>query len=196
VIYQAIERDSNWVEPQDTKVPTEISWCPGPSGWVTLNTDGAVALTSNKATASGLITDEHCRLLKAFTVNFGRCSITRAEIRGALTRLQWVWDAGYRKVLIQLDSRAAISILQNHLQISHQHSLEVLQFRDLLAKDWIVDIYHVYREGNQAADYLASIGFNFPLGSHEIPISDCNLNYFARLDSLGVATVRMINNTS
>ncbi|CAN1176076.1 hypothetical protein LINPERHAP2_LOCUS32325 [Linum perenne] len=69
-------------------------------------------------------------------------------------------------------------------------------FRDLLAKDWIVDICHVYREGNQAADYLASIGFNFPLGSHEIPISDCSLNYFARLDSLGVATVRMINNTS
>ncbi|CAN1318548.1 Putative ribonuclease H protein At1g65750, partial [Linum perenne] len=196
VVSLALERDSTWLEAQGPKTATDITWQPGPSGWVTLNTDGAVNRNTNKATAGGLIRTEEGRLLKAFTSNLGRCSITRAEIRGALTSLQLDWDAGHRRVLLQMDSKVAIALLQDPLQVTHQHSLEVLQFRNLLARDWVVDIRHIYREGNQAADYLAGIGFNLSLGFHEILISDCNLNYFARLDSLGIATARMINNTS
>ncbi|CAN1823544.1 Putative ribonuclease H protein At1g65750, partial [Linum perenne] len=108
--------------------------------------DGAVNPLSGKAASGGLIRDEEGRLLKAFTANIGVCSITRAEIRGVLTGLRLAWEAGYKKVLVHMDSRAAIALLQDPNHVTHHHAIEVLQFRDLLTKDWTVEIRHIYRE--------------------------------------------------
>ncbi|CAN1774819.1 hypothetical protein LINPERHAP1_LOCUS13105 [Linum perenne] len=47
-----------------------------------------------------------------------------------------------------MDSRAAIALIQDPNHVTHHHAIEVLQFRDLLAKDWTVEICHIYREGN------------------------------------------------
>ncbi|CAN1143254.1 hypothetical protein LINPERHAP2_LOCUS13513 [Linum perenne] len=41
-------------------------------------------------------------------MNLGQCSLTRAEIRGAITGLELAWDYEFRSVEIQIDSQAAI----------------------------------------------------------------------------------------
>ncbi|CAN1177179.1 hypothetical protein LINPERHAP2_LOCUS32950, partial [Linum perenne] len=41
---------------------------------------------------------------------------------------------------------------------SHQHSSVIASFREMLDQDWMIKVEHIYREGNQAADYLAGIG--------------------------------------
>ncbi|CAN1335133.1 hypothetical protein LINPERPRIM_LOCUS36647, partial [Linum perenne] len=51
-------------------------------------------------------------------------------------------------------------------------------FQELRSRDWSLVIKHTYREGNRAADYLASIGYSYPFGSHTVSISDCRLGYF------------------
>ncbi|CAN1144585.1 hypothetical protein LINPERHAP2_LOCUS14186 [Linum perenne] len=61
---------------------------------------------------------------------------------------------GYRFVELQLDSRAAIALIQQTGEPSHQHA---------------------YREGNKVADFLANRGHEFPFGVFLFPISDCNL---------------------
>ncbi|CAN1179328.1 Putative ribonuclease H protein At1g65750, partial [Linum perenne] len=195
-VAQAMSQDASWIIGRDQSVATEISWDPGPEDWTTINSDGSFISESGKASAGGLLRDSSGRPLKAFTANLGICSITRAELRGALIGLMIAWEAGHRRIKLQMDSTAAIAIFNAPDDPMHQHSLEVTQFKGLIAREWTVEVEHVYREGNQAADYLASIGFNYPLGTHEISIIDCNLNYFVRLDSLGVSTVRFISNTS
>ncbi|CAN1845320.1 hypothetical protein LINPERHAP1_LOCUS37800 [Linum perenne] len=75
----------------------------------------------------------------------------------------------------------------------HQHGMEIAQFRELCARDWVVEVWHTYREGNYAADYLASIGYDYPLGSQTILVSDCNLGYFIRYDCLGISEPRLIS---
>ncbi|CAN1140350.1 Putative ribonuclease H protein At1g65750 [Linum perenne] len=146
-----------------------------------------------QASAGGLIRDSSSNCLQAFTVNLGRCSITRAEICGALEGVRRAWDTGYRKLEVQMDSKKAMSILLNFEPASsHQFTLEVMEFQEWLQREWEVKVIHVYREANKAADYLANLGHNTTRGVHTVDISDCNLAYFVRHDCLGISEPRVI----
>ncbi|CAN1800931.1 Putative ribonuclease H protein At1g65750 [Linum perenne] len=144
------------------------------------------------AATGGLLRDDQGRCLLAFTMNLGTCSITRAELRGAIEGLQRTWDGGYRKVQLFMDSMAAISLLKEVHHTSHQHGLEILQLRELCERDWMIRINHTYREGNHADDFLASTGYDYPLGSHTISISDSKLVYFLHYDCMGISEPRTI----
>ncbi|CAN1177612.1 Putative ribonuclease H protein At1g65750 [Linum perenne] len=96
-------------KPQRTRVG--IAWEPGPPGWTTLNTDGSVQSHSGSAAARGLLRNEAGYCLSAFPFNLGKCSITRAELRGAIICLELAWEAGHRKVVAQVDYQVVISLL-------------------------------------------------------------------------------------
>ncbi|CAN1193402.1 Putative ribonuclease H protein At1g65750 [Linum perenne] len=164
-----------------------------PFGGVTLNSDGSVL--RGKAAAGGLFRDSDGRCLAAYAMNLGSCTITRAEIRGALEGIKRAWEAGYRKLEVQLDSKAVVAILSDRsLEITHGHALEVLEFREWMSRDWELNIRHVYREENFAADHLASRGHELPRGSHWIDPIDCRLAYFVRYDCMGLTVPRLIIN--
>ncbi|CAN1732296.1 Putative ribonuclease H protein At1g65750 [Linum perenne] len=97
-------------------------------------------------------------------MNLGSCSITRAEMRGAIEGLRRTWDAGYQKVILQVDSLTAISLLLNKADTLHQHGMKTTQFQELVDKDWTVQLKHTFREGNHVADYLTSIVMTTHLG--------------------------------
>ncbi|CAN1139789.1 Putative ribonuclease H protein At1g65750 [Linum perenne] len=136
-----------------------------------LNTDGSVLQPSSKAAAGGLLRDALGRCRAAFSLNLGSCSITRAEIRGVIFGLQLAWDLGYRRVLAQLDSSAAIAILEADGDVTHQH---------------------IYREANKAADFLAGKGHSLTLGNHLVPSSDNSLGFYLRYDCIGISEERLI----
>ncbi|CAN1174509.1 Putative ribonuclease H protein At1g65750 [Linum perenne] len=85
-----------------------------------------------------------------------------------------------------------LALVKNDESPSHQHTLEVLDIQDLLRHDWEVEIRHVYREGNRAADYLADMGFRFPLGVHSFPTTYVNLGFHLRYDCTRVTEPRLI----
>ncbi|CAN1154206.1 Putative ribonuclease H protein At1g65750 [Linum perenne] len=66
-----------------------IDWDPGSEGWVTVNTDGSVVQSIGNTPTGGLIRDHLGRCFSAFSANLGRCSITRAELRGILHGLEF-----------------------------------------------------------------------------------------------------------
>ncbi|CAN1167222.1 Putative ribonuclease H protein At1g65750 [Linum perenne] len=125
--------------------------------------------------------------------NLGCCTITRAEIRGAISGLELAWDYGFQHVEHQLDSQAAIAILLSLEEPQHQYMAEVLYFRELCGRDWRVKTRHVYREANKAADFLASQGYFFPFGIHLFPLVDCNLGHILRYDILCITEPRLIS---
>ncbi|CAN1853745.1 Putative ribonuclease H protein At1g65750 [Linum perenne] len=125
-------------------------------------------------------------------MNLGGCTITRAEIRGAIAGLELAWEYGFRRVELQLDSQVAILLLTSSKVHEHQHAAEVLHFQNLCRRDWIVNIRHIFREANKVADFLASRGFEFPFGIHLFPLSDCNLDHFLRYDCLGISEPRLV----
>ncbi|CAN1128974.1 Putative ribonuclease H protein At1g65750 [Linum perenne] len=174
------------------KAQVDIGWVHGPIGWAVLNTDGSVLPQSNSAAAGGLVRDEFGCCLAAFSGNLGRCSITRAELRGLIVGLDLAWEVGIRKLVARVDSTTVINLINAEEEPSHQHSGEINTLRRLLRQDWEVLLSHTYREGNRAADYLASLGHSLPLGTHRVPLSDCNLGYFLRLDCMGITEPRLI----
>ncbi|CAN1130257.1 Putative ribonuclease H protein At1g65750 [Linum perenne] len=170
----------------------EVRWEPGPEGWVTLNSDGSVDQQARKASAGGVLRNSEGRCLLAFSMNLGSCSITRAEMRGAIEGLKRTWEAGFRRVVLKMDSKAVISLLTSADMSTHQHSVEKLEFQELIRRDWEIQVEHTFREGNQTADFLASLGYGYPFGSHTVLSSDSRLGYFLRLDCLGIAEPRSV----
>ncbi|CAN1179262.1 Putative ribonuclease H protein At1g65750 [Linum perenne] len=194
-VERAISRDARFTDFQAVREWNDISWEPGPPDRVTINTDGSVNARSSAA-AGGILrcTDGQC--LNAFSLNLGRCFVTRAELRGAIHGLELAWSNGIRSVELQMDSKASIDLLLATGEPLHQHAGEVLSFRELRARHWSVNIRHVYREGNKVADFLASRGHDLPFGSYLFPLSECNLGYLLRYDCLGISEPRhiVINN--
>ncbi|CAN0881249.1 Putative ribonuclease H protein At1g65750 [Linum grandiflorum] len=129
-------------------------------------------------------------------MNLGICSITRAELRAVVTGLQIAWERGYRRVRVQLDSRAAFQLLLGDGELTHQHSSEVASFREMLDRDWLIKVEHIYREGNRAADYLAALGHSLSLGVHFISVIDPILSLHILYDMLGIFQSRLIMNES
>ncbi|CAN1182674.1 Putative ribonuclease H protein At1g65750, partial [Linum perenne] len=189
---EAMRQNARTLGSNQERRRVDISWDPGPREWMTVNTDGAVNQSTGRTTAGGLIRDEVGHCVAAFTMNIGYCSITRAELRGAVTGLRTAWDHGYRKVELQVDSMTVVELVKNDEISTHQHTLDVLDLQELLRRDWEVNIRHVFKEGNRAADFLADTGFRFPLGVHSFPISDVNLGFHLRYDCTWITESRSI----
>ncbi|CAN1187955.1 Putative ribonuclease H protein At1g65750 [Linum perenne] len=107
--------DRNLTQTQDRRM-ADIAWDPGPSGWVTINTDGAVNLGTGRAATGGLIRNEFGHCLAVFTMNIGCCTINRAELRGVITGLCAAWDRGFRKVQLQTDSTTILKLVMNEVK--------------------------------------------------------------------------------
>ncbi|CAN1760750.1 hypothetical protein LINPERHAP1_LOCUS7650 [Linum perenne] len=87
---EAQKRDGAMLDNTLAREDSDIAWDPGPPDWCMVNTDGAVLVSSisSAAAAGGLIRTADGKCLGAFTANLGCCSITRAEMRGAVLGLQ------------------------------------------------------------------------------------------------------------
>ncbi|CAN0910249.1 Putative ribonuclease H protein At1g65750 [Linum grandiflorum] len=106
-----------------------------------------------------------------FAANLGVCTITRAEMSGVINGTERAWRLGVANLEVQLDSLTAISLFQEQGPCDHQHAVLVLKFRKLVRHNWSVQHHHLYREANQAADFLANLGhFSIHLGTTKIPI--------------------------
>ncbi|CAN0906730.1 Putative ribonuclease H protein At1g65750 [Linum grandiflorum] len=175
-----------------------IGWRPGDEGWFTLSTDGSLRSHQRDAAAGGLIRDDKGSFVKAFTMNMSCCSITRAEMRGIVEGLKLAWSLGIRKVRVQSDSATAIAILSKGSALDHQHAILVMQYQELCRRQWEVTLYHIYREANCGADYLANLGHSFVFGFHIFDSPDRGLSHWLCYDVIGVSlprSVTILNNS-
>ncbi|CAN1730826.1 Putative ribonuclease H protein At1g65750 [Linum perenne] len=173
------------------RVESEIAWRPAADGWTTLNSDGSVLQNPASAAAGVALRDNVGRIQYAAAINLGTCSITRAEMRGAVEGMLIAWELNVRRLEIQLDSTAAISILLQ-ANTGHQHSSLVARFQRLRARDWEIRIVHIYREANHLADCLAARGHNIHTGTIARLEDDPEVRRWGLYDARGVTERRNI----
>ncbi|CAN1177052.1 Putative ribonuclease H protein At1g65750, partial [Linum perenne] len=166
---------------------------PGDGGWSTLNTDGSRICSTGATSIGGLIRNDKGEFVRAFCANIGNCSITRAELKAIVEGLKLAWSLGLRKVDVQTDSSAAISILQKGIVTQHQHAALVVEFVELKSREWDLSLTHVYREANCAADHLAKFGHSCNVGMYFFNFPDSSLAHWLRYDLIGVALPRAIS---
>ncbi|KAJ1401360.1 Ribonuclease H-like superfamily [Sesbania bispinosa] len=75
------------------------------------------------------------------------------ELRGVSNALEIAWDRGIKKLLCECDSSVSVNLIHNGTPDYHPYSF--IHIREFLNRDWIVKIYHVWREANGVADMLA-----------------------------------------
>ncbi|CAN1132504.1 Putative ribonuclease H protein At1g65750 [Linum perenne] len=143
-----------------------IAWRLGDEGWSTVNTYGSRISHTGAMSIGELIRDEKGGFVCAFCANIGNCSITRPEFRAIVEGLKLVCSLNIRKVTIQTDSWVVVSILQKEEGPSSQHVALIVEFHELISRDWELSLSHVYREANCAADYLANIGHSYSVGMY------------------------------
>ncbi|KAH9779858.1 putative ribonuclease H protein [Citrus sinensis] len=147
------------------RVETLIRWKAPIWPCVSLNTDGA-RKGFGYAGASGLIRDSNGNWLMGFTINLGMYSVVSAELWGLLHGLRVAWEYGFRRLQVGVDNKSAVHLLEMAHPSTNEDAILVKAIRELLARDWIIHMEHVYKEANSVADFLASYSLTTPIGLH------------------------------
>lgn len=133
-----------------------MSWVKPPRGWVKVNTDGSASNPPGRAGAGGLLRDEEGD--GGFSLNVGSANSLSAELFGIREGLNLAWEKGFRKVVIESDSEAAISLVKMGDVKSHPLGGLIQDCKVLIGRFWDCQISHTFREGNTSADFLAGLG--------------------------------------
>ncbi|KAL0283502.1 UNVERIFIED_CONTAM: putative ribonuclease H protein [Sesamum radiatum] len=133
---------------------TTVHWRKPQEGWYKLNTDGASKGNPGISGAGGILRDQLGKVIFAFQEPLGIATNTQAEL-SAIHRGQICISRGIRKVWIETDATAIIKLISApqrgawNLQVNLQNickSLDQMEHK----------ISHIFREGNQVADFLAN----------------------------------------
>ncbi|CAN0858152.1 Putative ribonuclease H protein At1g65750 [Linum grandiflorum] len=113
-------------------------------------------------------------------------------MRAIVNGLQLAWSLGIRRIQVQSNSMAAISILAKDSELEHQYAALVLQFKEFCIRQWEVNLSHIYREANNATDYLANFGHSFTYGLHIFDSPDRDLSHWLHYNFIGVSLPRIV----
>ncbi|XP_062026481.1 uncharacterized protein LOC133742818 [Rosa rugosa] len=133
-----------------------VAWKPPDSPWVKANTDGSFR-NLNQAASGGVFRD-HCMVfLGAFSKKVNALSAIDAEVYAFLEALTIAWSKGWNYLWLETDSMLVVHYFKKPCLIPWR--LRTLWQNGLhLASQMNVQVSHVYREGNAAADALANYG--------------------------------------
>ncbi|KAJ1400827.1 Ribonuclease H domain [Sesbania bispinosa] len=143
----------------DAKVPRAprmVCWNAPSEDQIVVNTDGSVM--DGRAGYGGLICSPAGCWIKGFYGHLNDTNILHAELFAVMKGLEQCWILNFRNVKCMLDSLHALSLIQGEVPFSHQYATLIYKVKDLIARDWNVELLHVFREGNQPADMLTKKG--------------------------------------
>jgi len=127
-----------------------IGWRYPPIDWVKVNVDGCSKGNPGVAGAGGVIRDAMGKWIVGFAINIGICTSVGAELWAIANGLQLAWSKGFRKIILESDSSLAVDLITNDKVIIDKNYNLIMQARYFLAKDWDIQVIHVYREANSA----------------------------------------------
>lgn len=84
---------------------TEVQWQRPPSTLLKLNTDGSALHNAGKIEGVGILRDFNRDMIYAFTVFLGSGTNNHAETLAATHGLQWCVQFGYKKIILEVDSK-------------------------------------------------------------------------------------------
>ncbi|XP_059076300.1 uncharacterized protein LOC131875700 [Cryptomeria japonica] len=89
-----------------------------------------------------------------------------AEIRALEVGLRLYVRQGISRIMIEGDSQIIIKGISRPSFHNWKLNTWVPMIKEHLRRIWSYEIGHVYREGNQVADYLANLG----VGEYDVPV--------------------------
>ncbi|KAK8562143.1 hypothetical protein V6N12_049192 [Hibiscus sabdariffa] len=140
-------------------IPSQSSflhWCPAPSGWLTLNTNGYVSTSSSYGSASSLIRDNEGSWLTGFNRYLGITTPLQAELWAIHEGLLLAWSLVFERLQCQMDCVEAFSLITSSNANSSSLSL-VRAISRLASRAWMVGFCLIRWVANEAADSISKI---------------------------------------
>ncbi|KAF7815394.1 putative ribonuclease H protein At1g65750 family [Senna tora] len=168
-----------------------ICWNKHEKGWVKFNVDGVRKDSLSLTACGGLARDSEGRFLTGFVHKLGDGTALNAELWSMLSALEVAWRAGFKKIVVESDCLTAVKLVNDSVQAMHPCSTILSQIHHWVAFDWEIKFVHVHREGNFAADALATFAFSWPLGLNALNDAPAFLHQFLLADIEGRGCLRL-----
>ncbi|WRX24224.1 Ribonuclease H domain - like 10 [Theobroma cacao] len=123
-----------------------------------LNVDGS-SWNGPHAASGGVLRDHAGKLIFGFSENIDPCNSLQAELQALLRGLLLCKEHRIEKLWIEMDALVAIQLIQLSKKGSHdiRYLLESIR---MCLRSFSYRILHIFREGNQAVDFLSNEGHN------------------------------------
>lgn len=155
------KREVNAPPPGFEKANKQVSVPPGfEKIWtpplVTLNIHGTSNALSGLTGSAGLVRNESGK----WVFGYSRCHKSISEAAAVLLAiyhgLKLLWDSGCRRIRLQTTSLDVLGALTTKPDLFYKRKSILGLCKDMILKSWECDVYHVSKEENSCAEWLAS----------------------------------------
>ena len=130
-----------------------------PAPYNKLNTDGSAIGNPALASAGGILRNHMGNWLVGFSLHLGISSNNMAELVAVRQGLTLAWDMGFKFIQLELDSITVVHWLTGMCVTYLPHMIPLIcDCRNLMDREWEIQVLHIYREANDCADVLAKWG--------------------------------------
>lgn len=133
-----------------------VKWSRPPAGWTKLNSDGWASTGNGSTGYEGVLRSYQGASISGYACHMGACSVNAAEAWGILSGLKVAVKKGVRRIVVESNSKKVQCIRGvDRLETDDQNLIEacVRELRNFSK----VEIAHVVREQNKAADAIAKL---------------------------------------
>ncbi|KAL0430779.1 UNVERIFIED_CONTAM: putative ribonuclease H protein [Sesamum radiatum] len=131
-----------------------VHWRKPQEGWYKLNTDGASKGNPGISGAGGILRDQLGKVIFVFQEPLGNATNTQAKLSAIHRGLQICASRGLRKIWIETDATAIIKLISAPQRGKWNLQATLQNIRKILSQ-MEHKLSHIFREGNQVADFLA-----------------------------------------
>ncbi|KAH9725573.1 putative ribonuclease H protein [Citrus sinensis] len=142
--------------------------------------------------AGGVIRDSVGNWVSGFSMNIGESSVIMAELWGLYQGLSLAWNVGIRHLLVEVDSLCVTQMISQQMVVPNVSYALVVAIRDFLNRNWQINISHIYREANSAADFMANMAHLIPHGLQLFSNPPVGIYSILSQDMYGVCQPRII----
>lgn len=88
-------------------------------------------------------------------MSLGDTDALSSELRGIAEGLNLAWDKGFRRVILESDSKKALDLIRDDDVKGNPMEYIVRQIESLWNRNWTIKLSWCFRESNDAATWLA-----------------------------------------
>ncbi|KAK6773985.1 hypothetical protein RDI58_029224 [Solanum bulbocastanum] len=136
-----------------------VQWKFPKEGQLKCNTDGARKKYPGESAYGLCFRDKHGDLIYAQAKGIGIAINIEAEARAIQTALSISAKKGFQNLVIEMDSLSLMKMILKTWRVPWEIA-EILEYIIREVQQQQVTIKHIYREGNQIADYLANLAID------------------------------------
>ena len=110
------------------------------------------------AGASELLRNSSGAWISGFSLHMGITSNNITELGAIRKGILLAWNLGFKFIHLEIDSMTVLSQLTNDKDISTDVIPLLGDSRNLMKRDWTVQLYHIFREANGGMNALCKEG--------------------------------------